>query len=141
MWRVYLLSALIACVAGAATAFITVQLTKPAVPQNSGTDLRAGTVTLEGEEYLEFPKGNVPSEWVVYYKTPFASPPNLTFPNEVAYDYKITDQKAESFKLQRVLDEVIPELKVGEVRVGRAPKQEIYATSKLKWKAEGQPAK
>ncbi len=103
------------------------------------------TVIWEGEEYLAFPKeGKSASERLVYYKIPFASPPNLTFPNEVVYGYKITEQKADCFKLERaVLEEDKPEpLRIdGPVQVGSAPPQEIFAESKLKWRAEGRPAK
>ena len=109
MWRVYLLSGLIACVAGTVTAFITVQVTAPAAPHTR-------TVTLEGEESLE-----PPNEKVVYYKTPFESPPYITTPSGFDPSYQITDQKAESFKLTRVLPATVG--------------------ARLKWKAEGQPAK
>ena len=95
---------------------------------------------LEGEEFLAFPRGDTPSEKIVYYKTPFSSPPYLTFPNGLTYGYVVTEQKADSFKLQRkVAKEVIPgEIKPG-VQTGTAPPQSLFAESKLKWKAEGRP--
>jgi hypothetical protein len=109
MWRVYLLSALIACVAGAATAFVTVQFMRSWTVSSSPT-----TLVLEGEEDLASDH-----EKVVYYKTPFASPPYLTATG--IENYKIVDQQAGSFKLQRP--------------------SAYYPGVKLKWKAEGQPAK
>jgi hypothetical protein len=109
MWRVYLLSGLIACVAGSATAFITVQVIAPATTPGR-------TVTLEGEEFLA-----PDNETVVFYKTPFESPPYITTEGESSY--RITDQKADSFKLKRVVPAT------------------LGADVKLKWKAEGQSAK
>lgn len=110
MWRVYLLSGLIACVAGATTAFVTVQLTAPARPHTE-------TIVLDGEEHLEMGQ-----ERVVYFKTPFTAPPYLTIARHDG-SYEITDQKAESFKIKR-------------------PKCQSWEPDcKLKWKAEGRPAK
>ena len=108
MWRVYVLSGLIACVVASATALITVYVASPAV-------LQARTVTLEGDEILE-----VGTDKVIYYRTPFASPPYLTTgTGEHRGLYKISDQKAESFRLENL----------DQRRVT------------VKWKAEGQPAK
>lgn len=114
MWRVYLLSAVIACIVGAATAFITVQLTKTTGAKSSADSGSWGVLVLEGEEDL-----GSDIERVVYYKTPFASPPHLTTTG--TEQYKITEQKAESFKLQRPMT--------------------FTPGTKLKWKAEGQPVR
>jgi hypothetical protein len=86
--------------------------------------LKTGMLTLEGEEpvpQLGGLNGYVVSEKVVYYKNPFASPPYLTFPDGKQPDgYKITDEKAESFKVQ--------------IMAG-------CTAGKFKWKAEGLAAK
>src|SRR5687768_1735833 len=93
MWRVYVLPGLVACVVATATTLITLYLAVPGV-------LQARTVTLEGDEILD---GG--TEKVIYYKTPFASPPYLTTATgEHRGLYKISDQKAESFKLE-ILDQ------------------------------------
>ncbi len=107
MWCVYLFSGLIASVVGGVTTFIIVQFTKPGVPQ---------TVALEGEAEV-----SNPGTRVVYYKAPFASPPYLTFPDGLG-GYRITEEKAESFKLERF-----------------ASGAGISET--IRWKAEGRPAK
>jgi hypothetical protein len=69
--RVYLVSALLACVVAArvaaGTAFVTVRLLAPAPTQS------ANTVILEGIAEVRFGE-----ELEVFYKTPFAEPPHLT---------------------------------------------------------------
>jgi hypothetical protein len=114
-WKVYLISSLLACVVSAATAVITVFLL------GSGPGTFSGVVTQEG--VAEVPWG---ADFEVFYRTPFANPPALTFPEGLG-DTRchVTDQKAGSFKLQRE-------------KSGFAGEPTIV---KLKWKAEGQPAK
>jgi hypothetical protein len=127
-WRVYLISALLSCVVGAATAFITVRLLVPAPaqsPLNTVTDSPAAqslanTVVLEG--VVEVPLGKEPEEM---YKAPFAAPPHLTFPDGLNKTCEVTDQKAGSFKLRRATTVPLDE----------------PAVAKVKWKAEGQAAK
>jgi hypothetical protein len=110
MWRVYLLSALVAGVVAAFTDFLTVQITK-----ETGQASNNGTIILEGEAHLDVGA----KERIVYYKVPFASPPYLS--GTGMEHYKITDQKAESFTIQR------PPAYASEVI--------------LKWKAEGRPSR
>ncbi len=112
-WRVYLTSALLACVVAAATALVVVRLLVPPAGQSSNV------MTLEG--VAEVPWG---VELEVFYKAPFAAPPYLTFPEGLEHNCKVVDQKATSFKLRRSPG-------------GQASSQ--YPN--VKWKAEGQPAK
>jgi hypothetical protein len=124
-WRVYLVSALVACVVAAATAFVTVRLLAPPVGQSPGpTNAAAGqppTVPLEGVE--EMPRGR---KIEVFYKIPFAAPPHLTFPEGLRqYSCEVEEQKAGSFVLKRS---------------GASPPSEPFIAI-VKWKAEGQPAK
>ena len=63
----------------------------------------------------------VPDFMGISYNPPFASPPRLTFPDGHS-GWKITDQKADSFGVNRDVSGT------GNTR-------------KFKWKAEGQPAK
>ncbi len=119
---------------GAATTKLTLPLDK--------------TVTVEGEDFLEFPKSESPNEKVIHFKVAFKSPPYMTFPDGMIYGYKIVDQKADSFKLQRAipkedrnngtLEKKIPG---GVLITGPAPRSELFGGTKLRWKAEGQPAK
>src|SRR5262245_24369874 len=114
MWRVYLVSALLACVVAAlvaaGTAYFTVRLLGPA-PAPS-----ANTVILEGAAEVRFGQ-----ELEVFYKTPFAQPPHLTFPEGLG-NCHVVDQKAGSFKRRRD-----PAGDAGKSYPG------------VKWKAEGQP--
>jgi hypothetical protein len=77
----------------------------------------ASTVVLEGTAEAGINGQPV----VVYYKTPFASPPSLTFP-EGEFGYEVSEQSAKSFKVKRL---------VGE---------SADVKDKLRWKAEGPPA-
>lgn len=116
-WRVYLVSALLSCVVGAATAFVTVRLLVPAPAAQSS----ANTMVWEG--VVEASWGSEPE---VFYKAPFAAPPNLTFPDGLDKTRcEVADQKAGSFKLRRAAS-------------GFAGEPTI---AKVKWKAEGQPAR
>lgn len=112
MWRVYVRSGLVACVVAAVTSAVTTCATvRLALP--GGT--LAQTVTHDGEEWLA--EG---TETVVYYKTPFVSPPNLHItPGDPPGRCQFTDLTAESFKLRNLDDHPVT----------------------LKWKAEGRPAK
>jgi hypothetical protein len=114
-WRVYLVSALLACVVAvvvaAGTAFVTVRLLAPTPTLAANTAILQGSAEVRWGEELE-----------VFYKTPFAAPPHLTFPEGLESNCHVADQKAASFKLRR---------DVG----GQAGKQ--FPT--VKWKAEGQP--
>ncbi len=74
------------------------------------------TVTLEGEEFV-----NLGQSKVINFKVPFASPPHLTF-LDGTLEYRATDEKADSFTLHRFA-------------------QDPDQSGKVKWKAEGQPAK
>jgi hypothetical protein len=66
------------------------------------------------------------AELEVFYKVPFAAPPNLTFPDGLDQTRcQVADQKAGSFKLRRSAS-------------GFAGEPTI---AKVKWKAEGLPAK
>jgi hypothetical protein len=114
-WRVYLVSALLSCVVAAGTALVTVRLFVLPTAQSS-----PNTMILEG--VADMPWG---AELEVFYKTPFGTPPNLTFPEGLDQTQShVTDQKAGSFKLLRD--------KAGMVGPNVA---------KVKWKAEGQPTK
>jgi hypothetical protein len=112
-WRVYLVSALIACVVAVGTTFVTVRLlVPPGAP--SGT-----FQVLEG--VAEVPWG---AELDVFYKSPFAAPPNLTFPEGLDHSCHLDDQKVGSFRLRRNA-------------AGFAGEPSV---AKVKWKAEGRPA-
>ncbi|HYV38812.1 MAG TPA: hypothetical protein VE988_24220 [Gemmataceae bacterium] len=102
MWRVYLLAALIAAASGAISAYVTVKLT---VPEPHAGHLLAPpplTQKLTGSDRLEFPTGEAPSEKIIYYTIPFASPPNLTLTYGGDAGYSVADQTVKSFKLQRI---------------------------------------
>jgi hypothetical protein len=114
-WRVYLVSGLVACVVSALTALVAVRLLAPSPAQSPNSAQSSNTVILEGA--VDVPHG---TETAVFYKTPFAAPPNLTFPEGLDFRLQVTDQQAGSFKLKGV--------------GGVSP-------AKVKWKAEGQPAK
>jgi hypothetical protein len=60
----------------------------------------------------------------VFYKTPYAAPPHLTFPDGLEGNCHVADQKAASFKLRRDAG-------------GQAGKE----FPRVKWKAEGQAEK
>jgi hypothetical protein len=125
LWRVHLVSALVACVVAAATAFVTVRLIapvreRPTDPTPSAPG-KPSTVILEGVE--DMPLGRKAE---VFYKAPFAAPPHLTFPDGLqGYSCEVEEQKAESFVLRRA----------GVIAYGDP------SVAKVKWKAEGQPAK
>jgi hypothetical protein len=115
-WRVYLVSALLACVVAVGTSIVTVRLLVPTPTQSP-----ANIMILEG--VAEVPWGAEPE---VFYKTLFAAPPNLTFPDGLDETRcQVADQKAGSFKLRRAAS-------------GFAGEPTI---AKVKWKAEGQRAK
>jgi hypothetical protein len=129
VWRVYLLSGLIACACGTAAAVLTVQLSKPATSQASDADkvttwgMRAdGTVTQEGQETFHVTNKNLTPDKTVYYRRPFGSVPHLTLVGSETYNARITDQKVDCFKVQ-----IFPENTFGELTI--------------KWKAEGLPTK
>jgi hypothetical protein len=121
-WRVYLVSALLACVVAAGTAFITVRvLVAPAQQSPSnGVSAPGAAAPLDGVAEVGWGK-----EVEVFYPTPFAAPPNLTFPDGLDGTYcEVVEQKAGSFKMRRAASGL------------RGP-----WIAKVKWKAEGQPAK
>jgi hypothetical protein len=90
-WRVYLVSALVACVVASATAFVTVRLLVSSQQSSPSTMILDGVVEAGWGEEPE-----------VFYKAPFAAPPNLTFPDGLDNTRcQVTDQKAGSFKLKR----------------------------------------
>ena len=75
------------------------------------------------EGVVEVPWGAEPE---VFYQAPFAAPPNLTFPDGLDQTRcQVADPKAGSFKLRRAAS-------------GFAGEPGI---AKVKWKAEGQPAR
>ena len=119
-WRVYLVSALVACVVAAATAFVTVRQIAPVGERTADPTPSApgqtSSLIWEGVEDM-----TVGRKIEVFYKTPFAAPPNLTFPEGLPLGLEVTDQQAGSFKLKR------------------APQG--FGPRNVKWKAEGQPAK
>jgi hypothetical protein len=121
-WRVYLVSTLLACVVAAATAFISVRLlVAPAQqsPSNSQPAPGAGE-PLDGVAEVGWGK-----EVEVFYKAPFAAPPNLTFPDGLDGTYcEVVEQKAGSFKMRRAASGLSGPW-----------------IAKVKWKAEGQAAK
>jgi hypothetical protein len=119
-WRVYLVSALIACAVAAGTAFVTVWLVTPRPVSITDAAAIPDTAVLEG--VAEVPFG---SEVEVVYKTSFATTPKLTLVDFWECHCEATDQKAGSFRLKRVSTGVSGEPDV----------------AKVKWKAEGQPAK
>jgi hypothetical protein len=125
MWRVYLVSGLLASAVAAGTALVTVRLAAPPGAHAPNRDSRAeATVVLEGEAEVPLARSTEqPSELEVFYKSPFAAPPHLTFPEGLANGCQVADQKAVSFKLRRI----------------QSGGGLVYA--KVKWKAEGQPAK
>ncbi len=115
-WRVYLTSALVSCLVGAASAWITVRLLVPSTPA-SGT--ASGVVILEG--VAEVP---LAEEVVVHYPAPFAAAPNLTFPDGLdSVQCKVTEQQPGSFKVQR----------------SNSAPPGVGRVAKLKWRAEGKP--
>src|SRR5262245_4870349 len=122
-WRVYLVSAVLSCVVAAATALVTVRIAGLAKETDAGgipSSPLSRTVVLEGVAKVPL-AGEKPSELDVFYKTPFASPPYLTFPDGLSDSCVVADQKPASFKLRRT-----------------ATAGTVYA--EVKWRAEGQPA-
>jgi hypothetical protein len=109
-WRVYLVSGLISLLVTIGTTLVMSRLVAIA-PSN--------IQTLEGE--ADVPWG---VELEVFYKTPFASPPYLTFPEGLESNCKVMDQKPASFRLVRAQ---------GGMAGNHFPN--------VKWKAEGQPVK
>lgn len=123
-WRVYLVSAVLSCAVAAATALVTIRIAGPAKGTDAGGSppvSPSATIVLEGVAKVPC-AGEKPAELDVFYKTPFASPPYLTFPDGLTESCVVADQKAESFKLRRT------------ATAGTA-----YV--EVKWRAEGQPAK
>jgi hypothetical protein len=119
-WRVYLVSAVLACVVAAGTAFIMVRLLVPQAPSTRQAPDSPNAAILDG--VAELPWG---AELEVFYKAPFSSPPTLTFPEGLdGTACRVGEQKAGSFMLVRD--------KAGFVGPNIA---------KVKWKAEGQTAK
>jgi hypothetical protein len=125
MWRVYLLSALLACVVAAVTAFVTVRLLpQPPAPDTPRTQILEGVANVPmGGNHKVFPEQ---FRLEVFYTTAFASPPHLTFPEGLSdgtnYVCRLVEQKAGSFILER------------EPFSGPS-------TAPIKWRAEGVPAK
>jgi len=115
-------SAVLSCAVAAATALVTVRIAGPAKETDAGGNPAVSpTVVLEGVAKVPL-AGEKPSELDVFYKTPFASPPHLTFPDGLSESCIVADQKPASFKLRRT-----------------ATAGTVYA--EVKWRAEGQPAK
>jgi len=124
-WRIYLVSAVLSCVVAAATALVTIRIAGPAKETDAGgipPVSPSRTVVLEGVAKVPLARYGKPSELDVFYKTPFASPPHLTFPDGLSESCVVADQKPASFKLQRT-----------------ATAGTVYA--EVKWRAEGQPGK
>jgi tRNA A-37 threonylcarbamoyl transferase component Bud32 len=106
------------------------------------------TVTLEGEEHLPFPSLHFkvgetvrPKERVIHYKTPFASPPYLTYEQARDDGYLVTNEKADSFTLQRMTPSRF-RVRVeanGEIMLQSGPDPEPVQALKFKWKAQGRP--
>jgi hypothetical protein len=112
-WRVYLISGLVAGLVSAITTVVTVLCLwslGAVAPQ---------TTVLEG--VAEIPWG---AELDVYYKAPFAGPPNLSFPEGLDTTCQVVDQKPGSFKLHR-----------------NSSAMTGGQFAKVKWRAEGQLAK
>jgi len=121
-WRIYLVSAVLSCAVAAATALVTIHIAGPAKGTDAGGNPAVSpTVVLEGVAKVPC-AGEKPAELDVFYKTPFASPPYLTFPDGLRESCVVADQKATSFKLRRT-----------------ATAGTSYV--EVKWHAEGQPAK
>jgi hypothetical protein len=110
--RVCLISAVVAAVVAAVTTFVTLRVISPAPLRSANAAIQEGTAEIQWGEELE-----------VYYQTPFASPPHLTFPEGLEDTCHVADQKAGSFKLRRDIG--------GNPR--KPPRESV------KWKAEGQP--
>jgi hypothetical protein len=117
--RVYVISALIAAVVAAATAFTAVRLLGPSASQSQSQPHVESPSTMVLEGVAEVPRGE---EAVVHYKTSFGAPPYLTFPEGLANDLQVAEQKADSFTLRATPGQFVP-------------------VRKVKWKAEGQSAK
>jgi len=126
-WRVYLVAALIAAASGAITACVTVKLALSRLGVNHVFPQPPLTQRLSGLDLLDFPAGEAPSEKIVYYSTPFASPPNLRLTGGGDVGYTITDQTEKSFKLQR--------------RCPVKGKEQEWRGVSCIWAAEGLPAK
>jgi len=112
------------------------------------TDLNR-VVTLEGEDNLPMPKlffkdgePDTPSQKVVYYKAPFASPPHLTYDSPRDDGYKVINERADSFTLQRFTPSRYRTrvLANGEIPLQSGPAPDIAQAFTFKWKAEGRPA-
>ena len=116
MWRVYLVSGFLASAVAAGTALVIIWF--------AASPPAHATVVLEGEAEVPLaPSTEQPSELEVFYQSPFAAPPHLTFPEGLANGCQVAEQKAGSFKLRRI----------------QSGAGLVYA--KVKWKAEGRPAK
>jgi hypothetical protein len=132
MWRVYVLSALIACGSAVATTLLTLRLSNSTTAPSPAADPGAKgnnppqtptTVVLEGVAEVHLAKSREePAELEVFYKAPFATPPQLTFPEGLSDGCRVADQKAGGFKLRRTESNGL-----------------IFST--VKWKAEGQAGK
>src|ERR1700730_2407780 len=101
--RVYLVSALLSCVFGAGTAFITVHLLAPAPghPLPSALPVsptaQSSPTTMILEDVVEVP---CQISIQVFFNAPFAAPPHLTFPDGLQKNWcELSDQKAGSFTL------------------------------------------
>lgn len=136
--RVYLVAALLSVLVSASTSVLVVYLLRPSVPlPGVNHDAKAapeGAAPVPVKPIVEEGKVQVPvqastkkGEVVVFYRTRFASPPQLTFPpNGLENNCFVVEQRADSFKLGR--DETGPS-------VG-------YAIAPwVEWRAEGVPAK
>jgi len=104
-------AAVVAAVVGVGAAFVTVRCLPVLAGQSTNGAIQEGTTEVRWGEEVE-----------VFYKPPFANPPDLKFPEGLENNCHVSDRKAASFKLRR--------------DVGGSPGPQYPA---VKWRAEGQP--
>jgi hypothetical protein len=127
--RIYVIAGLISLAISAATAFAVIKfLEKPSSPDPARvTDSPAPPKTTVEEGEIEVTLGSDRKGVAQhFYRIPFASPPQLTYPGEYGPGYwncQITSQTAEGFKVERDVST-----------------QGSYSTTcNFKWRAEGLP--
>jgi hypothetical protein len=139
VWKIYAVAGLVALVVSAGTSLLATRVIappnqhhppRPAGDQTPSPEAAAErTVVEEGEAEVTVRFVDRKGEVEVFYKTRFASPPQLTFPDKSSspgqWSCQVTEQKVASFKLERDCTGV----------------QGYVVTVPIKWRAEGVPAK
>ena len=127
-WRVYVLMGAVSAFVAAVVSLAVVSLAFVFFvgPRSVGpAGQPAGLAIEEDEADVPFKGDSRKGEVEVFYRKPFASPPKLTFPGGLSDQCFLVEQKADSFKLGRDVS-------------GTG----LYSSvAKVKWRAEGVPAR